>query len=187
MKQLLVLFSVLSLSFYFGCGGNTSLPKTDQAEIPGWYLTPPQDPNYLFAVNSATSQDMQMAVDKAMTGARAEIGRQMELKLSDMQKKFAEEVGQNDNATLLSQMTQATKTVVSTNLTGSTLKDKKISKDGNTWRAYVLMQYPLGSANQALVDQIKKNNELYTRFRSSQSFEELDKEVQKIEDAKKAK
>ena len=121
-----------------------------------------------------------MAVDKSMTGARAEIARQLELRISDLQKKFAEEVGQGENSTFLSQMTQATKTVVSTTLTGSTLKEKKILKDGNLWRAYVLVQYPLGAANKSLVEQIKKNNELYTRFRSSQSFEELDKEVEKL-------
>jgi len=172
--------SFVSVLFLIGCSSNKDLTKTNEGDIPNWYLTPPQDPNFIFAVNTATSQDMQMAVDKAMTGGRAEVGRQLELKLSDLQKKFAEEVGQNENSTLLSQMTQATKTVVSTTLTGSSLKDKKIYKDGNLWRAYVLVQYPLGPANQALVEQIKKNNELYTRFRASQSFEELDKEVEKL-------
>ena len=179
MKNIIFLFLV-SLLLLAGCSSNKNLLKTESGDIPDWYLTPPQDPNFLFAVNSSTSQDMQMAVDKSMTGARAEIARQLELRISDLQKKFAEEVGQGENSTFLSQMTQATKTVVSTTLTGSTLKEKKILKDGNLWRAYVLVQYPLGAANKSLVEQIKKNNELYTRFRSSQSFEELDKEVEKL-------
>ena len=126
-----------------------------------------------------------MAVDKATTGARAEIGRQVELKLQNLQKKFAEEVGTNQNATLLSQFTDATKIVVSQTLNGTNMKEQKIVKDGNTWRAYVLMQYPLGSANQVLMDQLKKNNELYTRYRQSQTFQDAEKEWDKLDQEKK--
>lgn len=183
MKKLFYYALLIVVSFTFvQCGSSSkiNLAKTDQGNIPDWYLAPPQDPNFLFAVNSSVSQDMQMAVDKAITGARAGIARQLVLKVSSLQKKFAEEVGQGENSTLLSQMTQVTKTIVSTTLTGSTLKSKKIYNDGNTWRAYVLVQYPLGAANKALVEQIKKNNKLYIRFRASQSFDELDKEVEKL-------
>ena len=59
-------------------------------------------------------------------------------------------------------------------------------KDGSLWRAYVLVEYPVGAANQAFLQQIKKNEQLYTRFRSTQTFKELDDEVKKVEDAKKA-
>ena len=45
---------------------------------------------------------------------RAEVARQVEVKLQGIQKKFDEEVGAGENSTLLQQFTQATKTVVST-------------------------------------------------------------------------
>jgi hypothetical protein len=188
MKNIYYFLSILLAFTFLNCGGGSkNLTKVDTGDIPDWYLTPPQDPAILFGVNSSTSQDMQLAVDKSMTGARAEIARQLEVKLSDMQKKFAEEVGTDANATMLAQFTQATKTVTSQTLTGSNVKSKKIFKDGNLWRAYVLVQYPVGAGNQALMDQIKKNNELYTRFRSTQTFDELDKEVQKYQDSNKSK
>jgi len=180
MKYSLYLLSILVLFIFQACGGSKDLPKTHEGDIPDWYINTPNDPNFVFTTSTASSQDMQMAVDKAATGARAEIARVLEVKINDLQKKFAEETGANDNSTFLSQMTQATKTIVSTSLTGSSIKEKKVYKDGNLWRAYVLAQYPVGAANQALVEQIKKNNELYTRFRASQSFEELDKEVEKL-------
>lgn len=185
MKKLYFLL-LIAVSFLFvQCGGSsTSLSKADQGDIPDWYLNQPQDPNYLFAVNTSTSQDLQLAVDKSITAARAEIARQLEVKLSALQKKFTEEVGSGDNSTLLSQFTQAAKIVTSTTLNGSSIKEKKIFKDGNIWRAYVLMQYPMGTANQALMKQIKKNNEMYTRFRSTKAFQELDKEVKKYDESK---
>jgi hypothetical protein len=169
-----------------GCGGGKqSLQSVSECDIPEWYSTPPQDANYLYTARTATSQDMQLALDKATTDGRTEIGRQTEVRVQGLQKRFDEEVGLNADAQLMSQFTQANKTVVSTSLSGSRLKSQYICKDGEMYRAYVLVEYPIGAANEALMQQIKKNNELYTRFRSSQAFKDLDAEVQKYEEWKK--
>ena len=61
---------------------------------------------------------------------------------------------------------------------------KELFKDGEIWRAYVLVEYPIGAANNAFVQQIKKQEELYTRFRSSETFKELEDEVKKYEEWK---
>lgn len=171
--------------FLIGCGGSQPLPQTDTGDVPEWYANVPADPNYLYAVNTSTSKDMQLAVDKAIQAARTEVGRQVEVKINALQKRFQEETGIGDDAQLLDQFTQASKTVVSTSLSGSKEKQKKIVKDGNNWRAYVLIEYPLGAAQEALREQIKKNEQLYTRFRASQTYKELDEEVQKYEQYKK--
>lgn len=186
MKQLFTLFTFVSLIVFLGaCSSSKSLPSTDEGDIPDWYLDTPEDPNYLYAANTGTSKDMDLAVQKAATDARAEIGRQMEVKVKALQKKFAEEVGTGNNSQLLEQMTSATKTVVSTELNGSKIVKKEIFKDGNNYRAYVLAEYPIGAAQQAFMKQISKNEELYTRFRSSQAFKELEDEVTKYEEWKK--
>lgn len=186
MKKFYLLFAVIIAALYVvGCGGSQPLPQTDTGEVPEWYTNVPSDPNYLYAVNTSTSRDMQLAVDKAMQAARTELGRQVEVKINALQKRFQEETGIGDDAQLLDQFTQASKTVVSTSLSGSKEKQKKIVKDGNNWRAYVLVEYPLGAAQEALREQIKKNEQLYTRFRASQTYKELDEEVQKYEQSKK--
>lgn len=176
----------LTAALFAGCGGSKqSLQSASECDIPDWYNTAPQDPNYLFAARTATSQDMQLALDKATTDGRAEVGRQTELKVQGLQKRFDEEVGVNADAQLMSQFTQANKTVVSTSLSGTRVKSQKLCKDGDLWRAYVLVEYPVGAANEALMQQIKKNNEMYTRVRSSQTFKELDGEVKQYEEWKK--
>ncbi|MGD0038056.1 MAG: hypothetical protein ABSC53_12290, partial [Bacteroidota bacterium] len=130
-------------------------------------------------------QDLQLALDKAATDARAEIARQVEIKVEGLQKRFQEETGTNTDAQLLEQFTQANKTVVSTGLSGTQITKQKQLQDGSLWRAYVLVEYPVGAANQALLQQIKKNEQLYTRYRATQTFKELDDEVKKLDDAKK--
>ena len=169
-----------------GCGGGPkTMQETATGQVPEWFTNPPQDPNYLYAANSATSQDVQVALDKALLGARTEIGRQVEVRMNALQKQFTEETGTGQDAQLLQQFSSATKSIVSTTLTGSTMKNSSRVQDGNMWRAYVLAAYPIGDANKAMLEAIKKNQEMYTRFRASQAFQELDTEVQKYEEAKK--
>lgn len=186
MKALTYLLTIfLAFLLLQSCGGSKDLTDADEGDIPNWYLNTPEDPNYIFEPNTSTSRDLQMAVDKATTGARAGIGRQIETNLEGLQKQFAEEVGEGENSNLYQQMTQATKTVVKRTLNGSKVVKKKVEKDGDIFRAYVLMQYPIGSARKAFLSQIKNDEEMYTRFRSSKAFEELQKEVEKYDDQAK--
>ncbi len=184
-RSFMASFAVLVSLFLAGCSSSRGLQSADEGDVPDWYMNVPQDPNYLFAANSQTSQDMQMATDKSVSAGRAEIGRQLDVRMQGLQKRFAEETGIGSDAQLLQMFTQAEKTVVSTTLNGSRIKDQKMIKDGNLWRSYVLIEYPMGAANEALMNQIRNNNQMYTRFRASQTFKELDDEVKKSEDSKK--
>ena len=184
IRILLASIIVLSLAF-FGCGGSKPMQSTDEGNMPEWFMNPPQDPNYMFAPSTSTSQDLQLAIDKAATNGRGEIGRQVETKINGLQKKFDEETGVGKDAQLLQMFTQATKTIVSTSLSGSRVIKQSTVKDGDNWRAYVLVQYPIGAASQALKEQIQKNEQMYTRFRASETFKELDEETKKYDEWKK--
>ena len=164
-----------------GCGGSKPMQSAETGDVPDWYTNVPQDPNYLFAPNSQTSQDMQLAVDKATAAARADIGRQLQVKIEGLQKRFTEETGSGNDAQLLQSFTEAEKTIVSETLNGSKAKNQKIVKDGGLWRAYVLVEYPIGAANQALMQQINNNNQMYTRFKASETYKELQDEVDKYD------
>ncbi|MGE5314061.1 MAG: hypothetical protein ACM3Q4_05160 [Acidobacteriota bacterium] len=185
MTQYLAAALLMLLVMSCGGGSQQTMQTTTEGDIPDWYLNKPEDPNFLYEPATATSQDMQLAVDKAVQAGRTGIGRQVETKIQALQKRFQEETGVGEDAQLLDQMTQASKTVVSTSLTGSKEINKKIIKDGKMWRAYVLVQYPLGAAQEAFKAQLQKNEQAYTRFRATQTFKELDDEVQKYEQWKK--
>ncbi len=43
----------------------------------------------------------------------------------------------------------------------------------------------VGAANAALLQAIKANEQMYTRFRASQAYKDLDQEAKKFEDQKK--
>ena len=79
---------------------------------------------------------------------------------------------------------QVIKNVVKeTQLRGAKLKDSKFVATNGKVQAYVLVEYPIGAANQALVDQIKKDATLTQRARRSEAFKELEKEVERMKNS----
>ena len=48
-----------------------------------------------------------------------------------------------------------------------------------------MMEMPIGEANARFVEKIKSQERLYTRFRASEAFEELDEMVEEYEQWKK--
>jgi hypothetical protein len=187
MNRTIVLVLVsLVLVAAAGCGAHkekvSNVPKID---APDWYADPPRDDDRLFGVATATSQDMQTAVDKAKQDGRVEIGRQLDVRVAGMSKRFVEETGLNDDAELLGMFTQVSKTVVSDSLNGSRMAKQKLDREGGTYRAFVMMEMPIGEANARFLEKIRSQERLYTRFRASEAFEELDREVQAYEDWKR--
>lgn len=168
-----------------GCGGSKSLQNVSVGEVPDWFTIPPQDPNFLYAARTATSRDLGLAIDKAVTNARAEIARQYEVKVTGLSKSFQEEIGSSEDSDINKTFSQTIKTVVSTQLMGSRASKTTYVRDGSYYRAYVLVEYPIGAANQAFMNALKANQNMYTRFRSSNAFKEMDDEVKRYEEWQK--
>lgn len=149
--------------------------------LPGWYSRPPTDKDYLFGPATAVSRDLQIAINKAQTEGRNLLAQQLEVKYSALNKRFTEEVGRYGDAQLLDQYTQVYKAVVSQVLYGSRSRQQVLRTEAEVYRAFVLMELPLGEMAKKLMDQIKTQEQLYTRFRASEAFKELDAEVQRYE------
>jgi len=180
----IVVGAVLLLSFP-GCGGSKkklkATPTSGKLKVPEWYVDPPEDDDRLVGVATADSLDLQTAVDKAKQDARVDIARQLDLRVTGMSKRFVEETGLAEDAELLGMFTQVSRSIVSDSLTGSRLVKEDLARSGSGYRAYVMMDMPIGEANARFVEKIRAQQRLYTRFRASESFEELDRMVQEYE------
>jgi hypothetical protein len=158
------------------CGGSESVSEMEN--VPEWYLNPPEDPNHVFAAQSATSQKMQVALDKATSGARGELAGNLETKVEEMNKSFTEEIGDE----MRQQFVETRKTITSRVLRGTSAANKKvIRQDNGTYRAFVLMDMPIGKAAKELMSKVKQNDEMYTRFRASQAFKEMEQAIEEYE------
>jgi hypothetical protein len=174
-----------SAILWVGCGASTSTPGSAGISAPQWYLDIPSDPDHFYAVATARARDIQFAADKAKNNARVELGQQLQTKISGLFKQFREETGAPEDAEFLEQATSVSKAVVSEAVNGSKLSKQEIKQEGVIYHAYVLMEMAVGEANAALMAKIKASENLYTRFRASQGFKELEKEVEKYEQWKK--
>ena len=176
----------IALGFFAGCSTTEKVEnKVGTVVTPKWFPTPPADEKYFYGVSTATSKDLQLALDKAAMDARVKIGQQVELRIQALEKKFKEETGAGSDAQLLQMMTQSAKTVVSTSLSGSRVKDQTFQNEEGIFRAFALVEYPVGAVSQNLLNQIKSNEQMYTRFRASETFKEMDGDVSRYEEWKK--
>lgn len=187
MKWLRIALALALVVGVIGCAGSKKMkaPEGGKMTVPEWYVSPPRNDNSLVGVASATSLDLQTAIDKAKQDGRAEIARQVDTRITGMSKRFIEETGLDDDAELLGMFTQVSTSVVSDSLTGSRIAKQEMNRHGDGYRAYVMMEMPIGEANARFVEKIRAQERLYTRFRASEAFEELDQMVDEYEEWKK--
>ena len=178
----MILFALAFFVLLGGCATPRSVLKT----TPAWYEEPPNaDAEWLYVVAVGESRDMSLATNKAKLQGRAELAQQMATKVQNLEKRFQEEVGTGTNSEILEEFSSVTKTVTSETLHGAREEKKETQQlENGIFRVYVLMGLPIGEGNAKLMERIKANETLYTRFRATKAYEELEKEVKAYEEAR---
>ena len=135
----------------------------------------------IYGIGDSLHSDLSTARRAATLKAQAAIAEATESFIAAQTKVFFD--SQTLEATGNSDMVdQVIKNVVKeTQLRGAKIKDSKFVATNGKVQAYVLVEYPIGAANLALVDQIKKDAELTQRARRSEAFKELEKEVERMQ------
>jgi len=184
MKRLIFcILTTASIATFLGCGGGKEMAKL--SNTPEWFNNVPTDPNSLFGAATASSVDLQTAIDKAKQDARADLAAQTEARVQGLIRNFREETGLAESFEMLAEFSSATQTVFSNVLVGSKVKNQKTMREGTTYRAFLLMELPIGEANVQLLSKIKSNQAMYTRFRSTEAFKKMEDEIAKYEAFKK--
>jgi len=142
------------------------------------------DAGGLAAVGTGTSRTISLAIDKAKTRARTELAHMIETKIDSLKKDFTEEIGEGADSEYNSLFSTASKSIAHQILRGTVAKDVKYETQGGQTTAYALMVQDPKIIADAFEDQKNSAKALYTRFRASQAFAELDAEVKKFEEFK---
>lgn len=159
----------------------------DQA--PDWYLAPPKDEEaVLYGAGTAVSSDLQFAVDRAVLGAKRALADRVNSRVSAKMKEFLAESGASEDPQTLADSQSATVNLIAdVDLSGYGVKDQKVLAQGGSYRAYALLQYPVGDANRVLLDRIKKNVRLESKLEASKAYQELEKDVDEAHQDKAGK
>ena len=159
--------------------------KDTLSDLPDWFASPPVDEHALYQAGTAVSSDLQFAWDKAVLSAKRAMADRINSRISSKIKEFLAESGAAENAKVLYDSERVTTNLITeASLAGYAVKDKKILPLGTQYRVYVLLEYPTGSANQMLVEQVKKDQALETQLRASKAYQELEQDIQNARKAK---
>jgi hypothetical protein len=165
------------------CGGPRSFDLTPASarqtleEAPRWMFEVPTDDDHL----TATSRDFQVALDKARGLAQVDVAQQLGARLTNLTRQFQEETGMASDSELLTQFSSATKAITSETLVGAHVVERRVVPEGDVYRAYVLIRLPIGRANELLTQKLRSREALFTRFRATEAYAELDAELQRYE------
>jgi len=165
-----LLFTGMLALFIINCAG----PKSS---LPDFFLNPPTSPEYLYGVGNAQKANLSLARQTATARARTEVANAVSVKVSSVIKDFLQQSGVGENAQALEFTESVSKQVANISLSGAVVKEASQGDDG---MIYVLVEYPLSAVRQAALEEAKKREAQYTELKARQSFEDLEKEIAKL-------
>ena len=184
-----VLFFTLLSALMIGIAGCSSTPEAEKAKAQRPLFDDFQkmstkilESGGIAVVGLGESKSLELALNKAKTRGRVELAQLLETKIEALQKDFVEETGLANDAQILAQFSSTAQAITSQQIKGSVAKELKYEILKGTVTAYALMELD----PKLIMNQLEKEKELYTRFRATKAFENLDAEIKEYEAYKKA-
>jgi len=178
MKTKLLIALTASLILLGGCAKQPESRNTLN-NLPQWYQEPTVLGDKYAASGSAkpnNAGDIELQRIEASAVARAELARQMELRVKDIYKRASQELGIGKEQKIDHAVQYATKQIADVTLKNS--QQKKLFMDSDTGVLYTLIALDATIVDQQLKSTMKSsfNNEdaLWNKFQATQVWKELD-------------
>ena len=183
------LFTLLTFSlFIISCGSKSGPDLSPEASrktvknLPDWYMNTPIKDGYQYSAAEATSQSMQLAVDKARVAAVSNLSQMIKSEWNGYTKRVQEETGMGSDSQLLDQFSTTQENVISNQLDNVRVKEKEIqveNSDGTRiYRTFVLVEFDENAAQAKLLAQIKADQQLYDAIKAAELIEEMEQKVE---------
>lgn len=165
--------------------------KSQIDDMPKWYTNIPKEDDAVYAVGTAVTPDLQLAVDIAVLSAKTTLADRVDSRIRSQLKLFKTKLGSTDfDSRVQNNFEQVTRNLIAdADVAGYTVKENKVVQNGTQYRAYVLLEYKNAVANKVIQTRIAQNEFLLEKLRETRAFKELDENVQEqktaeLEDAK---
>ena len=180
----LLIFGLLII----GCGSKSGPDLSPEASrktvknLPDWYMKTPVKDEYQYGAAEATSQSMQLAVDKARVAAVSNLSQMIKSEWNGYTKRVQEETGMGSDSKLLDQFSTTQENVISNQLDNVRVKEKEVqveNSDGTRiYRTFVLVEFDENAAQTKLLAQIKADQQLYDAIKAAELIEEMEQKVE---------
>ena len=184
-----ILFTLLTFGLLIiGCGSKSGPDLSPEASrktvknLPDWYMNTPVKDGYQYSAAEATSQSMQLAVDKARVAAVSNLSQMIKSEWNGYTKRVQEETGMGSDSKLLDQFSTTQENVISNQLDNVRVKEKEIQVENSAgtriYRAFVLVEFDENAAQAKLLAQIKADQQLYDAIKASELIDEMEQKVE---------
>lgn len=186
-KIIIFTLSIFTALTFFNCssGGPDLSPEPTRKvmkNIPDWFINAPTKEGYRYETATATSQDLQLAVNKATLDAASRLAATINSVMDGFTKRVQEENGLGEDSEILDRFSQVQSQTIATALKDYSVAKKQImeekSNNRDIFRVYVLLEWNEAAAHQRLLGKIKSDKELYDAVRASDLMEEMEKKVE---------
>ena len=146
--------------------------------MPDWMTKPPQDVNSIYTTGTYLSKDMQRSIDGASRNALNELALTISGNLNSLVNEYVEETGFASDSTIINEVSRVTSMeAINTKIIGHKRVDSKLMRNNQSYRAFVLIQYPIGEFNKLALQVIKNNKLLESKLKSSDAFKRLEEKA----------
>jgi len=147
--------------------------------IPSWFTQPPVDLNSFYQTGSEVSQDLQQSIDDAVLGARSQLALRLANRATVIIQSFGNQTRTGDDEQI-NRLINTTRSNIAkdVNLAGYVVEKSEVIQEGNRYRSFVLVRYPLGENNKVVIDQIKKDSAAEFKLKASKAFQDLEREIE---------
>ena len=150
------------------------------SKVPKWCLKLPKSNFALYRCGFGESTNMNMSRNRAILDAKRLLADAIDSEISSRMDDFLKSTGLSSNEQIKQASEIVTKnTTVEAKLIGYKQINTEVISMHGKYQFYVLLEYPIGQANQALLDQIKNNEILSTQKDADKAMAELEKEIEK--------
>ena len=171
MKTILIALLALTLT---NCAGNTYKVKQEAKEegrilnqVPQWYIDAKVEEGiifnrdadlYVYGVGQGSSPDLQLAIEKAMMIAKAELADKLHGEMNKKTELYITEIGKENNKQVASKIEEVIVNIVKkTKIQGYEMWEKAVYETPNgEYRVYVGLKMGVGDANK-LAEYIAKH------------------------------
>ena len=154
--------------------------ETMSDKTPKWCKNVPTSNFARYSCGTGISSNLNIAQSRALMAAKRQIADQLQGEISILTEDFTKSIGDGPMERVQQQFEIITRNVTSpTKLSGYQIsKTETLSEEGN-FIHYLLIEYPIGAANTALIAEIRKNEVLSTQENAEKAMAKLEAEIQK--------
>lgn len=154
--------------------------ETIVSNMPDWCLNLPSSDMALYRCGIGESSNLNMARNRAALDAKRGLADSIDSQISSRMEDFLNATGTGDNEEVRQRSEVVTKNVtVEAQLAGYKEIKAETQSVGAKFLHYVLLEYPIGQANKALLTKIREDEVLSTTEAADEAMAELEAEIEK--------